>query len=238
VTVTGYLNNVDNMITLVTIPNNQAPAEYIVTYDPRKTRQYQNLESAKTKGVDVSIRYRLNRDWMLGGSYSYLDTDAKKYDATHDRLVDVTIDGTAHHKASWFGTWNHEFRGKGQEVRGKRLDPEVGIGLYGRMSSKRYYQIDGDGKGYQIWRLTGRFSFTPKLFSHHSPLTSHLFTIEAGIDNIFDYVDRTYHGLHLGTTTPGRTVYGTLTIRFAQGKKLKFSNNNKFNSKTSNNEED
>ena len=219
VTVTGYLNNVDNMITLVTIPNSQAPAEYIVTYDPRKTRQYQNLESAKTKGIDVSVRYRLNRDWMLGASYSYLDTDAKKYDTTHDRLVDVTIDGMAHHKGSWFATWNHAFSQK----------YNMGLGLYGRMSSKRYYQIDGDGKGYQIWRLST---------NHEFPVSKKwLFRVEAGIDNIFDYVDRTYHGLHLGTTTPGRTIYGTLTVRFTQGKKLRFSNN-KSNLKSNNNEED
>ena len=219
VTVTGYLNNVDNMITLVTIPNTQAPAEYIVTYDPMKTRQYQNLESAKTKGVDVGIRYRLNHEWMLGGSYSYLDTDAEKYDATHDRLVDVTIDGTAHHKASWFGTWNHAFSSK----------YNMGLGLYGRMSSKRYYQIDGDGKGYQIWRIST---------NHEFPVSKKwLFRVEAGVDNIFDYVDRTYHGLHLGTTTPGRTVYATLTIRFAQGKKLRFTNN-KSNFKTNENETD
>ena len=219
VTVTGYLNNVDNMITLVTIPNTQAPAEYIVTYDPMKTRQYQNLESAKTKGVDVGIRYRLNHEWMLGGSYSYLDTDAEKYDATHDRMVDVTIDGTAHHKASWFGTWNHAFSSK----------YNMGLGLYGRMSSKRYYQIDGDGKGYQIWRVST---------NHEFPVSKKwLFRVEAGIDNIFDYVDRTYHGLHLGTTTPGRTVYATLTIRFAQGKKLRFTNN-KSNFKTNDNETD
>jgi outer membrane receptor for ferrienterochelin and colicins len=64
-----------------------------------------------------------------------------------------------------------------------------------------------------------------------------LFRLEAGIDNIFNYVDRTYHGLHLGTTTPGRTIYGTLTVRFSQGKKLRFSNN-KSNVKSSNNEED
>jgi outer membrane receptor for ferrienterochelin and colicins len=244
VTVTGYINKVKDMITLVTIPNTQAPAEYIVKYDPHKTRQYQNLETAETKGVDVSIRYSLNREWMLGASYSYLDTDAKKYDTTHDRLVDVVIDGMAHHKGSWFATWNHffrgersEVRGERSEVRGQRLDPELGLGLYGRMSSKRYYQIDGDGKGYQLWRLTARYGFTPKLFSRLSPLSSHLFQIEAGIDNIFNYVDRTYHGLHLGTTTPGRTIYGTLTIRFAQGKKLRFTNN-KSNFKTSNNEED
>ena len=219
VTVTGYVNDVDNMITLVTIPNSQAPADYIVTYDPRKTRQYQNLESAKTKGIDVSVRYRLNREWMVGGSYSYLDTDAKQYDATHDRLVDVVIDGTAYHKGSWFATWNHDVS----------KAYHLGAGLYGRMSSTRYYQIDGNGKGYQIWRFTT---------NHEFPVAKKwLFRVEAGVDNIFDYVDRTYHGLHLGTTTPGRTVYGTLTIRFAQGKKLKFSNN-KSNLKSNENETD
>ena len=219
VTVTGYLNNVDNMITLVTIPNTQAPADYIVTYDPKKTRQYQNLESAKTKGVDISLRYRLNRDWMLGGSYSYLDTDAKQYDTTHDRLTDVVIDGTAHHKGSWFATWNHDV------TKAYRL----GAGLYGRMSSTRYYQIDGNGKGYQTWRFTT---------NHEFPIgRKWLFRVEAGVDNIFDYVDRTYHGLHLGTTTPGRTVYATLTIRFTQGKKLKFTNNTS-NFKSNENETD
>ena len=220
VTVTGYLNNVDNMITLVTIPNSQAPAAYIVTYDPIKTRQYQNLETAKTKGIDVSVRYRLNREWMLGGSYSYLDTDAKKYDTNHDKLVDVTIDGMAHHKGSWFATWNHDFS--------KRY--HGGFGLYGRMSSKRYYQLNGDGKGYQIWRVAT---------NHEFPVSKKwLFRVEAGIDNIFNYVDDTPHGLHLGTTSPGRTIYGTLTVRFSQGKKLKFTNNNKFNSKSSENETD
>lgn len=219
VTVTGYINKVKDMITLVTIPNSQAPAEYIVKYDPRKTRQYQNLETAETKGIDVSIRYRLNREWMVGASYSYLDTDAKKYDTNHDRLIDVVIDGMAHHKGSWLLTWNHDFSSA----------YHMGVGLYGRMSSKRYYQINGDGKGYQTWRIST---------NHEFPVSKKwLFRLEAGIDNIFNYVDRTPHGLHLGTTTPGRTVYGTLTIRFAQGKKLKFTNN-KSNFKSSNNEED
>ena len=220
ITVTGYLNHVDNMITLVTIPNSQAPAELIVKYDPIKSRQYQNLESAKTKGIDVSVRYRLNRDWMIGGSYSYLDTDAKKYDTSHEKLIDVVIDGTAHHKGSWFASWNHDFSSA----------YHMGLGLYGRMSSKRYYQLNGDGKGYQIWRIAT---------SHEFPVSKKwLFRIEAGVDNIFNYVDRTYHGLHLGTTTPGRTIYGTLTVRFTQGKKLKFTNNKKSNFKTNDNETD
>ena len=63
------------------------------------------------------------------------------------------------------------------------------------------------------------------------------YRLEAGVDNIFNYCDRTPHGLHLGTTTPGTTVYASFTIRFNQGKKLK--NNYKSNSKNQqNNEED
>jgi len=218
-TVTGYLNYVDNMITLVTIPTSQAPAEYIVTYDPRKVRQYQNLETAKTRGIDVTLRYHISPDWMAGASYSYLDTDARKYDTSHDRLTDVVIDGTAHHKGSWFATWNHTF-GSGYQM---------GAGLYGRMSGKRYYQLNGDGKGYQIWRVATNHEF--------SVSKKFLLRIEAGIDNIFDYVDTTPHGLHLGTTSPGRTVYASLTLRFTHGKKLRFTNN-KFNSKKSENEQD
>lgn len=52
------------------------------------------------------------------------------------------------------------------------------------------------------------------------------YRIEAGIDNIFNFVDRTPHGLHLGTTTPGTTIYATFTVRFSKGKKT----SNKFNS--------
>ena len=220
VTLTGYLNYLDNMITLVTIPNTQAPAEYIVTYDPRKTRQYQNVESAKTRGIDLSLRYRLGSEWLIGGSYSYLDTDARKYDTTHERLEDVVIDGTAHHRASWMATWTHRVSKK----------YTLGMGLYGRMSSTRYYQNNGNGKGYQTWRFTTNHDFTLGKWGQMG--------LEAGVDNIFDYCDRTYHGLHLGTTTPGRTVYAKLTVRLATGEKLRFSNNkSNFNSKQSNEED-
>jgi outer membrane receptor for ferrienterochelin and colicins len=218
ITVTGYLNDVDNMITLVTIPTWQAPAYYIEMYDPQKTRQYKNLETAKTRGVDFSMRYRINREWSAGLSYSYLDTDAEQYDTETEQLQKVVIDGTAHHKGSCFATWNHAFT----------KAYKLGVGLYGRMSSTRYYQINGNGKGYQLWR----FSTTHELGSKF------LCRIEAGVDNIFNYVDRTPHGLHLGTTTAGRTVYASLTLRLNQGKKLNILSNTKSNFNSKNNEED
>lgn len=216
INVTGYYNVVKDMITLVTIPNYEAPAEYIIQYDPVKTRQYQNVDDARTMGVDVNVRYSFS-DWAFGLGYSWLDTEANQYDATHDRMRQVIIDGTAHHKGNSFVTWNHRFS----------PDYRLSAGLYGRMSSMRYYQDDGNGKGYQIWRISTTHDLG------HSQRTT--WRIEAGVDNIFNYVDRTPHGLHLGTTTPGTTVYIGLTVRFNQGKKVKdtFNNTikNNFNSK-------
>ena len=76
------------------------------------------------------------------------------------------------------------------------------------MSSKRYYQIDGDGKGYQLWRLSTTHQLGKAL------------RVEAGIDNIFNYVDRTMRPYHLGNNTSGTTVYGTVSIKFKYGKRV------------------
>ena len=212
-TVAPYYNKVNDMITLVTIPAKQAPAELMTKYDPIKVRQYQNMEDAKTYGVDVTLRYQA-RHFTAGGSYSYLDTEANQYDAENDVMQRVVIDGMAHHKANVYATWRRDFTPRYQ----------FGVGVYGRLSSKRYYQIDGDGSGYQLWRLTT---------SHQLGSSCRL---EAGVDNIFNYCDRTPHGLHLGTTTPGRTVYASLTVRFNQGRKL--TNKYKSNLNSNNNETD
>ena len=213
VTVAPYYNKVNDMITLVTIPTKQAPGDLISKYDPIRVRQYQNMEDAKTYGIDVTIRYQ-TKSFTAGGSYSYLDTEANQYDSENDVIQPVTIDGMAHHKASVYVTYNHQFSKSYQ----------LGVGLYGRMSSKRYYQIDGDGKGYQLWRIS----------TNHQ--IGKLWRIDAGVDNIFNFVDRTPHGLHLGTTSPGRTVYASLTVRFNQGKKI--SNKYKSNFNSNNNETD
>ena len=213
VTVAPYYNKVNDMITLVTIPTKLAPGDLISKYDPIRVRQYQNMEDAKTYGVDVTVRYQ-TKSFTAGGSYSYLDTEANQYDSENDVILPVTIDGMAHHKASVYVTYNHQFSKSYQ----------LGIGLYGRMSSKRYYQIDGDGKGYQLWRVS----------TNHQ--IGKLWRIDAGVDNIFNFVDRTPHGLHLGTTSPGRTVYASLTVRFNQGKKI--SNKYKSNFNSNNNETD
>jgi outer membrane receptor for ferrienterochelin and colicins len=219
----------------VTIAPSEAPGDLIVQYDPQRVRQYQNMEDAKTYGLDFTARYQA-RHFTFGGSYSYLDTQANQYDSEKEVMHRVTIDGMAHHKANWYATWTKTLSQplSGREG-GKMFQPvSKGIGIYGRLSSKRYYQIDGDGKGYQLWRLTAhyRFNVTPP----RHPRVGLGVGLDFGIDNIFNYVDRTPHGLHLGTTTPGRTVYASLVVRFNQGKKITNQYKSNFNSNENEND--
>ena len=210
-TVTGWYNMVKDMITLVTIPNYQAPDEYIAQYDPIKTRQYQNIDDARIMGVDFSGRYSIG-EWAFTLGYSYLDTKANLYDSEKDRVREVTIDGTARHKGNCSVSWDHRFSNF----------YKLNLGLYGRMSSTRFYQDDGNGRGWHLWRLAS---------GHELGKAGNTFwKLDAGIDNILNYVDRTPHGLHLGTTTPGRTFYLGLTVRFSSG-----NNTGKFNKTINNN---
>jgi len=206
--VTGYRNELYNMITLVNVPLSQIPAgeapEYMGDGSGQVTpRMYMNMEDARTMGIDASLTWRITSDITLGGSYSWLDTKAHVYDTKHSRLSEVTIDGMAHHKGNLYGTWQHRYNDAYR----------MGIGLYGRASSTRYYQNNGNGKPYQIWKLTT----THDLGRGKNGMT---WRVEAGIDNILDYNETTPHGLHYGTTSPGRTLYCTLSLKFSKGRKM------------------
>ena len=199
--VSGYCNLVDNMITLVTIPLSQAPGDLVVTYDPARVRQYQNMDDARTYGVDVNAKWTPVQSLTLTGGYSYLDTEANQYDEEDQVMKHVIIDGMAHHRATVSAIWTHAWR---------RSNYRLGIGVYGRIQSKRYYQDDGNGKAYNLWRLNTRHQF--KLGKRWNA------EVNAGIDNIFNYYETTYHSLNYGTTTAGRTFYGSLMIQFGQKK--------------------
>ena len=201
INVTGYCNWVDNMITLVTIPLSQAPGDLVVTYDPARVRQYQNMDDARTYGVDVNAKWTPVQSLTLTGGYSYLDTEANQYDEEDQVMKHVIIDGMAHHRATVSAIWTHAWR---------RSNYRLGIGVYGRIQSKRYYQDDGNGNAYNLWRLNTRHQF--KLGKRWNA------EVNAGIDNIFNYYETTYHSLNYGTTTAGRTFYGSLMIQFGQKK--------------------
>ena len=222
--VTGYLNKLDNMIALVNVDAGEIPAGITTAYlgdgsSKVQARMYKNMDDARTCGVDVTLSYRVIRDLTLNAAYSYLDTKAHLYDEKLGAMTTVVIDGTAHHKWSASALFNHTFT------------PwyKLGVSLSTRGSSKRYYQNNGNGKGYQIWRIntTHDLGKTGRTLAYR---------LEFGIDNIFNYVDRTMHPYHLGTNSSGRTFQATLNIKFNYGKRIK--SHNISTKQNNNNEED
>lgn len=206
--VTGYYNKLDNMIALVNVPVGEIPPGITTAYlgdgsSKVQARMYKNMEDAKTSGIDFNASFRATKELTFTGSYSYLDTDANQYDASHNRMENVVIDGTAHHKWSASAVYQHRF------VPTYRL----GVNLSTRGSSTRFYQNNGNGSSFQIWRLNTTHDFG-RADSNMS------YRVEAGVDNVLDYVDRTMHPYHLGTTSAGRTVYASFAVKFKQGKKL------------------
>lgn len=221
--VTGYLNRLDNMIALVNVPVGEIPPGITTAYlgdgsDNVQARMYKNMDDARISGLDATLSYRLMKELSLNVAYSYLDTKANMYDASKDQMVNVVIDGTAHHKWSASAFYSHVFS----------PSYTLGISLSTRGSSTRYYQNNGNGKPYQIWRIntTHDLGKTGKMFAYR---------LELGVDNIFNYVDRTMHPYHLGSNTSGTTVHATLTVKFNYGKRVKTNN---LSTKQKNNDEE
>ena len=207
--VTGYLNKLDGMIALVNVPVGEIPSGITTAYlgdgsAGVQARMYQNMDDARTYGVDVTLSCQVIKGLTLTSAYSWLNTDAHLYDAGKNRMTSVTIDGTAHHK--WSASAMYSLT----------ISPiyKLGINLTTRGSSTRFYQNNHDGKPFQIWRIntTHDFAGRDKMFSYK---------VELGVDNIFNYVDRTMHPYHLGNNTSGTTVYGTFGIKFNYGKRVK-----------------
>ncbi len=223
VSATAYYNRLDHMIALVNVPVGEIPPGLTAEYGGDGSgelivRRYQNMEDARTWGVDINASYTPVDDLTLGGNYSYLNTEAHQYDTSKDRLVKATLDGMAHHKWNAYATWTRQFR----------RPYKLGLTLSTHGSSKRYYENDGDGKPYQLWRLSTTHDIG------RQGRRGMAYRLEAGVDNLFNYRDRTPHPYHLGTTSAGITVFATLRLQFRHGKRLTITNH-----KTNeNNEED
>ena len=208
--VTGYVNKLSRMIALVNVPVGDIPAGVTTAYlgdgsNQVQARMYKNMDDARTYGVDVNLSCQFTKELSLTAAYSYLDTQAHLYDVGTEQMKTVVIDGTAHHKWNAALMYNHPFS----------KAYKLGLNLSARGSSKRYYENNGNGRAFQLWRLNTTHDLKVSSFKMAS------FRLEAGIDNIFNYIDRTMRPYHLGNNTPGTTLYGKVVIKFNYGNRVK-----------------
>lgn len=188
---TGYANYLRNMIELVEIK--VTPEEKLNEIE--KSKRYTNLTKARIYGMDFTFNYRPNKSIALGGGYSYADPKAQYADAGDNYMKYIPIDATSNHNATLNATWQHSW---------SRY--RLGLGVYGRYQSTRHYVNDNDADGFQTWRIN----------TAHSLLKtkSWSLTMNVGVDNLFDYVDRTPFGRNRATSTPGRNFYASALIKF------------------------
>lgn len=105
------------------------------------------------------------------------------------------IDATSNHNAMLNATWQHTWNCY-----------RLGLGVYGRYQSTRHYVNDNNADGFQTWRVNTAHTLMKMRFW--------TLTMNIGVDNLFDYVDRTPFGRNRATSTPGRNFYISALIKF------------------------
>lgn len=189
--VTAYANFLRNMIELVEI--NLTAEEKLNEIE--KSKMYLNLTQARIWGVDFTFNYQPVQTLTVSGGYSFSDPRAQYPDQGADYMKYIPIDATSQHNATLNASWHHTW---------SRY--RLGLAVYGRYQSVRRYVEDNDADAFQTWR----FNTAHTLLG----MKKWTLTLNVGVDNLFNYVDRTPFGRNRATTTPGRTVYASALIKF------------------------
>lgn len=189
--VTAYANFLRNMIELVEI--NLTAEEKLDEIE--KSKMYLNLTQARIWGVDFTFNYQPVQTLTVSGGYSFSDPRAQYPDQGADYMKYIPIDATSQHNATLNASWHHTW---------SRY--RLGLAVYGRYQSVRRYVEDNDADAFQTWRINTAHTLLG--------MKKWTLTLNVGVDNLFNYVDRTPFGRNRATTTPGRTVYASALVKF------------------------
>lgn len=189
--VTAYANFLRNMIELVEI--NLTAEEKLDEIE--KSKMYLNLTQARIWGVDLTFNYQPVQTLTVSGGYSFSDPRAQYPDQGADYMKYIPIDATSQHNATLNASWHHTW---------SRY--RLGLAVYGRYQSVRRYVEDNNADAFQTWRINTAHTLLG--------MKKWTLTLNVGVDNLFNYVDRTPFGRNRATTTPGRTVYASALVKF------------------------
>lgn len=183
--VSGYINDVDNLISTKQIDLQPGDKENGI----KKRKLYVNLNDARLKGIEVNLSTYFGAGFSLTGGYSYCDARGT-LDGVKDRLErSIRHTGTA--SANWTHDWSWY---------------RLNVNMNARVQSSRYHLSNGIAPGHWLCNLTTTHTV--------SRLGRFGLDVNVGVENIFDYTDSRPFGVNYATLSPGRTFWGGLTIRF------------------------
>ena len=202
VSVTGYLNRINDMVVKQNIDVDDATRQMLMAEFPEMTQDqadkmvsyahYQNSDKGDVKGLQVNVSANLFQGLNLSANYVY--TYARTKSGEDWTVLERSIRHAATVAANYHHSWGHY---------------GLNVNLNGRLQSKTYYTgTYEDAPGFGIWNLNTTHSFDVAKWFYLEP--------SIGVDNLFDNVDNRIDSSirKYALYSPGRMLVVGLKMKF------------------------
>ena len=202
VSVTGYLNRINDMVVKQNVNIDDASRKMLMAEFPEMTQDqadkmvsyalYKNSDKGDVKGVHVNVSANVLRDLNLSANYVYT------YARTCSGEEWTVLERSIRHAATIAANYHHSWGKYG-----------LNVNLNGRLQSKTYYTGSyEDAPGFGVWNLHTTHSFNLLKWAYLEP--------SIGVDNLFDKVDNRIDSStrKYALYSPGRMLVVGLKVRF------------------------
>jgi outer membrane receptor for ferrienterochelin and colicins len=202
VSVTGYINRINDMIVKENVPVDEATRQMLMKEFPEMTQDqadkmvsyalYQNSDEGDVKGMQANVSANLFRGFNLSANYAYTYARTKSDDEWS--VLERSIRHAATIAANYRHTWGRY---------------TLNANVNGRLQSKTYYTgTYEDAPGYGLWNLNTTHAFDVTKWAYLEP--------SIGVDNIFNKVDRRIDSStrKYALYSPGRMLVVGLKVKF------------------------
>ena len=202
VSVTGYLNRINDMVVKQNVNVDDASRKMLMAEFPEMTQDqadkmvsyalYKNSDKGDVKGVHVNVSANVLRDLNLSANYVYT------YARTCSGEEWTVLERSIRHAATIAANYHHSWGKYG-----------LNVNLNGRLQSKTYYTGSyEDAPGFGVWNLHTTHSFNLLKWAYLEP--------SVGVDNLFDKVDNRIDSStrKYALYSPGRMLVVGLKVRF------------------------
>ena len=203
VSVTGFLNRINDMVVRKDVPVDATSLAMLRTEFPEMTEAqanklerysfYQNSDKGDVKGVQLNASANIFEGFNLSANYVYT------YARTQTAGEWITMERSIRHAATVGANYHHSWGRYG-----------LNVNLNGRLQSKTYYTTYENAPGFGVWNLQTTHSFDVVKWAFLEP--------SIGVDNIFDRVDRRIDSSNrkYALYSPGRMLVVGLKVKFKQ----------------------
>ena len=214
VSVTGYLNRINDMVVKQNVDVDDASRKMLMAEFPEMTQDqadkmisyalYQNSDKGDVKGVQVNVSANIFKGFNLSSNYVYTYArtlsilPSSGEEGRGVEAIWTPLERSIRHAATIAANYHHSWRNYG-----------LTVNLNGRLQSKTYYTGSyEDAPGFGLWNLHTTHSFDVAKWALVQP--------SIGIDNLFDKVDRRVDSStrKYALYSPGRMLVVGLKLKF------------------------